>query len=744
MWSDEPTLSSRSPTLIAALALSLAVSVAPACSEPQDDHGLHPAGPLACAHTVFYRLPAGGAVPAQVSVVGPFNDWQPGVDPLVDPDGDGLYVGQPRFQPGWQTYLIEVDGEQHLDAFEPLTLFDDSGSRELSAARIEDCSRPALRFDALQASASGELTARLTVRAALTGGRTRPQRAEATLEDGSVLEARLLTDGAQAFVEVTARRLTAGKHVLRVTVTDEAGRESEAVSAPFWVEPARFDWRDATIYQVFVDRFRRAGGEPLADAVSITAFHGGDLWGVLEAIEDGYFASLGVNTLWLSPLYENPDGWWMGRLGMEAQAYHGYWPVDSRRVSERFGGEDALEAVVTAAHARGMRVIVDVVMNHVHWDHAYHRRGPAWINRDPSCICGSEACPWHEAIVECWFDPFLPDLDWRNRELVEAVTADALWWIERFDVDGLRLDAVPMMPRLAMRHLRERVERARDPVHTHTYLLGETYTGRGEQDVIRYWLGDHTLSGQFDFPVMWALREALAGRTGLSLLDLEVRASAAAFDEAGAVMAPMLGNHDVPRFISDVNGDTVWSPGQVQPGPPQSEAPYRALEQAWSFVLTQPGAPVIYNGDEYGEPGAYDPDNRRNTRFAERLAPRERQVLEHTARTGRARACSVALRRGARHTLYASADLYVYGREAGDGRPAVVMLNTSSVALAVEVELPEDWALAMDWRPADVHGAAFALEGRTLRGELAAQGSAVIVDGGCAAMARRDDTGDVD
>lgn len=636
-----------------------------------------------CRLPLFYALPQGAPRPNTVAVVGTWNGWGQAAEEMLDPDGDRVYVAWVEPPPGRHEYRIWVDNSTFLDAYNPLSWVGDHGW-ENSLLDIPDCDVPALEITALTRSA-GELSLELQLWPGDPAHGLDLSSVDARL-DGVPLSVAAVDDGLRI-----KGPLSEGKHDLRIEARDTRGVPVQSVAFPVWGEA--LDWRDAIIYQVMVDRFRRGGGEPLDGERSISFYHGGDLWGVIEALEEGYFERLGVNALWISPMYDNPEGQYIGRDGHLAEPYHGYWPAEPRIVEPRFGGEDALDALVAAAHARGIRVIMDTVLNHIHEEHPYwrERRDDSWFNHpEGDCVCGF-TCPWGLMMQSCWFDPFMPDLDWSQQAVVTQMIDDAMWWMSRFDLDGLRLDAVPMMPRYAMRHLRARIAERYEGGDTHIYLVGETYTQPGEQAVLSYFLGPHTLSGQFDFPVMWQLRDALAGRAPLQVLDDEVHASEAAWMGSGAVMAPFLGNHDVPRFTSDVNNDPIWRPREIAPDAPETDVPYDLLRMAWTFVMTQPGAPVIYYGDEIGLPGANDPDNRRDMRFGDALAAREAAVLEHVQNLGTLRACSDALRRGQRLTLAVEGDLYAYGRDAGDGEPVVVLLNRAETRLETQVALPEGW-----------------------------------------------------
>ena len=136
-------------------------------------------------------------------------------------------------------------------------------------------------------------------------------------------------------------------------------------------------------------------------------------------------------------------------------------------------------SLVAAAHARGLRLIFDAVPNHVFADHpAYqvHSRravgiaalptqkadAQSWFHDgDRACICGAPGCGWGERIEDCWFDRYLPDLNLRHPDARQAGVEDPLWWLDRFDLDGMRIDAVPMMPRPATRSMVKAVREQR-------------------------------------------------------------------------------------------------------------------------------------------------------------------------------------------------------------------------------------------------------------------------------------------
>ncbi len=683
------------------------------------ERGAAPA-PLArrdCSALVFFA-PAAGVTAA--SVVGDWNGWTPGVDPMGPAEGGGL-VARVRPPAGLHRYGIWTGSEIVDDPKAALALFDDAGAIERAALRIADCSRPEVQWTSIDARPDGTLVATASFLASDRGAPLASARV--TLEDGRALETR--TGGAT--ITVRGSGLAPGKHRLTIEAADTSGEMAEAGRPSVWIEPAASTWHaweGALVYQVIVDRYRGDAG-PLAATAPIDAFHGGTLGGLADAVEAGELARLGVSALWISPAYTQPAGSETGADGAMASGYHGYWPTTSRAVEARLGGEAALERLVRVAHAGGIRVLLDVVPNHVHRSHPY-AKADGWLHHPAGdCLCG-RSCDWGTHLEDCWFETFLPDLAWERADVVASVTADTLWWLERFDLDGLRIDAVPMMPRLAEQHLRDAVRRAyatgargAAPVH----LLGETYVGRGEQATLRYFVGPNALSGQFDFPAMWALREVLQGRARFSDLEAETVATEAAL-AGGAVPSPIIGNHDVPRIASVAAGDFLDAPRTMPAPEVVSTAAFARTRLALTWLLSQPGAPVLFYGDEVGLPGAEDPDCRRDMRFGESVAPAAAALRDAVGALGRARAASPALRTGRRVPLLVEDDTYAYVRDAGDGAPALVVLHLGP-ARTLDLPLPADLSIAPGATFTTLGGAPLPMEGRTLRLALGEDASLV-------------------
>jgi glycosidase len=456
-----------------------------------------------------------------------------------------------------------------------------------------------------------------------------------------------------------------------------------------------FDWRDAVLYFVFVDRFLDGdpsnNGSPVPNVETPANFQGGDWAGVLSKIEDGYFTDLGVNVLWLTVPMDNTDDAGMGNDAHLHGAYHGYWPKDLNTVEARFGSLAELIAVVEAAHLRDIKVIVDYAMNHVHASSPVYQQHADWFwpldNNGSYCVCG-DGCSWDgNDGKRCWFTDYLPDFNFTKQAARDFSVQNAIEWIEQTGIDGFRLDAVKHIEDAWITDLRSRVTAEIEPVsNQHFYMVGETFTG--DRGTIGYYVNPTTmLDGQFDFPLRGALISSLMTRTS-TMHDLDAFIIDNQSYYGGGIMSTFIGNHDVPRSIHFAQDNPLWydswSNGKDKawygtPGLPSEMSAFERFANAYSVLFSLPGVPLIYYGDEIGLPGAGDPDNRRFMQWSSYSAG-QLMLREHLQKLTSIRADHPALRRGSRTTLGATNDTLAYRMQEGSDVVIVVVNRGDSAA----------------------------------------------------------------
>jgi glycosidase len=445
-----------------------------------------------------------------------------------------------------------------------------------------------------------------------------------------------------------------------------------------------YDWRDAVMYFTFVDRFvngSAANDKPLTDPTlkSPANWWGGDWAGVKSKIDDGYFASLGVNTLWLTVPMDNSESVGVGDDGQNYSGYHGYWPRNLDMPESRFGTMDELKALIADAHMNKMRIILDYAMNHVHKDSPIWsaHQSDGWFNplmvNNQQCICGSSVCPWDGNMAKvCWFRDYLPDFNFSNADARKYSVDNALWWIQTTGCDGFRLDAIKHVELQWLTDLRARLNSDVEPVTgQHVYLVGETFTG--DQGLIKSFIDPkNMLDGQFDFPLRANVNGAILTRQE-AMKDLIAFMDANANEYGSAVMSTFIGNHDVPRvihFAEDTPEWTdVWADGKDrawtnQPSLPSTSSAFERVSVAMAILMTNQGIPLIYYGDEVGQAGAGDPDNRRPMQWTGYSAGQQ-LLLGRVQKLGTIRAAHPALRKGTRATLSSGTDTWAYSMTSG-------------------------------------------------------------------------------
>jgi glycosidase len=453
-------------------------------------------------------------------------------------------------------------------------------------------------------------------------------------------------------------------------------------------------WRDAVIYHVMIDRFKN--GDPKNDRPTQTDwavdFQGGDLQGLLDKLEQGFFSNLGVNVLWISSPIDTVDKTHVANDGHAYSGYHGFWPRDRTKVDARFGTVALLEKLVEQAHVRGIRVVMDYMVNHVHEKSPdYLAHADEWFHSltfdSKQCICG-KGCQWEGPEgLRCWFASYLPDFDHSKKNVRQEVIKNAIWWIEQTGIDGLRLDAAAHVETALITEMRAAIE-ATFPKRD-ILLIGSMFTG--DPVKIRELLGSDKLHGQLDFPLRQHLLETvLMRKTSMKNLHNYLDTTTSLYGP-NAIMQTVVGVMELPRVIhyaEDTPLFEVWDSGAAriwenQPQQPATAAPYERLQVAYTALLTLPGTPVIYYGDEVGMAGAGDPDNRRFRQWAG-FNTHQRSLEQHIAKLLAIRAENSALRRGTRALLHLSNDVYAYEMRHATNR-VVVVLNRSDSAQVINL-----------------------------------------------------------
>lgn len=467
-------------------------------------------------------------------------------------------------------------------------------------------------------------------------------------------------------------------------------------------ELTRHDYQNWNMYFVLIDRFK--DGNPAntkkvddPDIHPKANYYGGDFAGITQKIQDGYFEEMGVNTLWLSPITQNPETayglWDKGGVTTKFSGYHGYWPVSSSKLDHRFGTEEEFRKLLDVAHENNMSVILDYVANHVHEDHPAYQNNPDWATDLylPDGSLNTEL--WDEQRLTTWFDTFMPTLDFSKEEVIETMTDSALYWVKEFDLDGFRHDATKHIQLDFWRTLTRKIkDSVTIPTGKRVFQVGETY---GSRELIASYINSGMLDSQFDFNMYDAGLNTFGQGNSFEGLQTQLQES---FNYYGYhnLMGYISGNHDKTRFITLTSGEVAWDEDGKLAGwtreieDPQAFA-YDRLSMFHAFNQTIPGIPVTYMGDEYGQPGANDPDNRRWMEFEEsELTANEIQNRNIYRKLTELRRSEMPLLYGDFQFHTTTENTLVYSRSYFEYQ-AIVVFNKSGQTEEIEIELREEF-----------------------------------------------------
>lgn len=339
----------------------------------------------------------------------------------------------------------------------------------------------------------------------------------------------------------------------------------QATSSP--APRARVWWQDAVFYEIFVRSFSDSNGDGI-----------GDFNGLTQKLD--YLQSLGVTAIWLMPIHPSPS-------------YHGYDVLNYYAVNPQYGTLADFNRFLSAAHSRGIRVIIDLVLNHTSSQHPWFidansdpkSRYRDWYVWSDSSL-SNKWVQGKSGFYYAYFWEGMPDLNYRNPEVTLQMEKMSTYWLKTIGVDGFRIDAA--------KHLIEEGSKLENTPSTHSWLQ-QYYTVYKAENPQAYVVGEvagaggliaRTYAGQmdqiFNFELANAIVNSARGGANSSIT------SAFKFtlkDKPDGNYATFLTNHDQNRVMSVLNGDV-------------SKAKVAA-----SLLLTAPGTPFVYYGEELGQQG---------------------------------------------------------------------------------------------------------------------------------------------
>lgn len=448
------------------------------------------------------------------------------------------------------------------------------------------------------------------------------------------------------------------------------------------------------IYLLMPDRF--ANGNPANDNVKgmlegtdrskPNGRHGGDIKGLSDRLD--YIKELGMTAVWLTPTFEND-------MTPQYGAYHGYAATDLYAMDRRFGSNEEFNGLVQKCHDMGLKVIMDMIHNHVGDQHWWMKDMPTkdWVHDVKEYGMTNyrgvvQSDPYAskydmDKLVKGWFVPSMPDLDQRNPVLATYLIQNSIWWVEYSGVDGIRMDTYvyPYKEYLA-RWVKEVLD-----AYPNFNIVGEAWVEEVAHE--SYWQmhapktdGHNTnLPSLTDFQIMFALdpglRENTGWKEGLSRLYYAVSQDRLYSDPMKNVI--FLDNHDTERFFTRMNQNPDL------------------FKMGYGYILTTRGIPQVYygtelmwaNDDVQGDarkrkdmPGGWAEDAR-SVFTKEGRTPQELDAFEYVAKLTNWRKTATAIHSGKMLHFIPENNTYVYFRYT-DKEAVMVVMNRNAEKVTIK------------------------------------------------------------
>lgn len=448
------------------------------------------------------------------------------------------------------------------------------------------------------------------------------------------------------------------------------------------------------IYLIFPDRF--ANGNEANDIDfgmtdtrvlrdSLKTRHGGDIQGIRNKVK--YLKELGVTALWINPLLTNDQPW---------ESYHGYAATDHYQIDPRFGTLEEYKALVDECHQSGIKVIIDIVFNHVGANHHLIKNLPAkdWIHhwdgfqrtsyRDPTLIDPYASEIDRKIMTDGWFDHHMPDLNQKNELLANFLIQNSIWWIEMTGIDAYRIDTYAYSDEEFMAQWARTIKTQYPKFN----FFGETWVHGTPLQA--HFTQNSKMNGSFntdlpavtDFQMYYAINEALTkpqGWTeGVSKLYYTLAQDFLYEDPNRNVL--FLDNHDLGRYFSMIGED------------------FDRWKMGIGWLLTTRGIPMMYYGTEILMKGFTDPDAKVRADFpggwkedkldkfeASGRNDQENEAFNYIKKLSAFRKTSKALKYGRTTQFVPEKGLYVYFRYT-DAETVMVLMNSSETEMTPEMK----------------------------------------------------------
>lgn len=516
-----------------------------------------------------------------------------------DADTDRFVYNLTDVSTGDYYYYYVVNGKEELDAFNKVTEKDNSG-KECNVCHFKKANvalEASLSQSVMDYNDNNVLSVKINAKdgegleaseiAAITADLS-----ELGLSRGFAIDPTLM-EGTISCLNTVA----AGEKTIPVTVKDIYGNvytTDTKVNVTERVKKAGdFDWDEAVIYFTVTDRFFD-GDAANNDAYGVgdyntgkkggSSYHGGDFAGLNQKLD--YLKDLGVNTIWITPIVENiTKDQHDNETDTATYGYHGYWASDFTKLNKHLGTEEQFKALLEAAHSKGMKIMVDVVLNHAGYETEGYFNNilrdadgkPISMIRDDSNTIGGD--DKYDSLSD------LPDFVTENKAVTDQLVAWQTGWMSNYSIDYYRVDTVKHVETTTWAAFKNSLTK----VNPDFKMIGE-YSGAGYANNAGE-LGTGTMDALLDFDFNDFAQKFVTGNISSVENSLQKRNSAI---NNTATMGSFLSSHDEDTLQYKLVSESKIS----------EEEAYNLMKVAATLQITAKGQPVIYYGEEIGQGGA--------------------------------------------------------------------------------------------------------------------------------------------
>lgn len=466
---------------------------------------------------------------------------------------------------------------------------------------------------------------------------------------------------------------TLGKKTLPIVVTDQYGNEYSTsvqveVTARTRKNAKDFDWDESVIYFMVTDRFfdgnesnNTASGAKTYGKDNAGLYHGGDFAGITQKLD--YLEDLGINTIWITPIVENIPGVTVTDTGKEDvpynAAYHGYWASNFTKLNPTLGTKEEFQTLIDQAHNRGIRIMVDIVVNHAGYDTDFGDM----IRSGEDIVSGSDQ---KDSLSN------LPDFRTEDPAVSAKLVEWQTQWVKDFGIDYFRVDTVKHVENDTWAELKNALTET-DP---NFKMIGE-YAGGG------YASNGNTLgTGEMDSDLDFDFNDQAANfvKGNISSVENFLASRNSALNNT-YMTGQFLGSHDEDGFKQ-----------KLLDGGMKEDAATAASMVAASLQITAKGQPVVYYGEEIGLTGLNNyPYQTNRYDFDWSMVNNDNKTYQHYKKMLSIRnAYTDVFARGDRKTILASDENgYDIVSRSYQGTKLYVGLNIKGAAQTVEVPVSE-------------------------------------------------------